>query len=394
MSEQTINSEFYFLHNGKLTAELSRRAFDKFSNEFQSALKLEGDLPIVLDTNILLGYYGMSQLEKGKLLKFIEAYSRRIYITKQIEQEFLKNRLSVIKKDLFEPLGNIATDYKTLRSNIANLFKSYRDKRKKLLSQDYNSLWEQYQLIEKMILEKLNDVEFLQSIERQVGRTTKENINISLNDEMLNVVSTLKQMDGLDGDEILFLETEFAKLVAFYNGAKASTRWRYAFPGCGDRDGASGDFIIFHEMMKFMKKTSKSCIFLTNDFVKGDWFQFDTKPHLHYVENTFVHTDNVIFIVHAERTLTNISFENIHKETLEIVSAKYGTLATDKLIDVTDLLVSKIANNRLTIRASNDLAGDPDPGVIKVLQIFYRIGQAQIQLAVITEGETVTIPYE
>lgn len=388
-----INSQFSFGHNGKLTADISRRALEKFSKGFESARKLEGDLPIILDTNILLGYYGMSQLEKSKLLKFIEAYSKRIYITKQVEQEFLRNRLSVIKKDFFEPLGDITTDFKTLQRDITNILRNYKDKRKKLLSQDYPALWDQLEGIEKFVLEKIDDKEFLSAIEKEVGKTTKENVNISLSDEMLNVVSTLKQTDALDNNEIEFLENEFQKLLTIHKDAKENTKWRFAIPGCGDKkEDASGDFIIFHEILKFMKKASKSCIFLTNDFTKGDWFQLDRSPHLHYVENTFVHTDNVMFIIHAERTLTNISFENIHKESLEIVSAQYGT-APDKLIDVTELVVSRIVNNRLTIRASNDLAGDPNPGVVKSLSILYRIGQRQIQ-ATIVEGATHTIPDE
>ncbi len=394
MSEQIINSEFYFNHKGKLTADISRRALEQFSKGFESAIKLEGNLPIILDTNILLGYYGMSQVEKSKLLKFIESYANRIFITKQVEQEFLRNRLSVINKDFFEPLRDVTTDYKTLQKDISNIFKSYKEKRKKLLPQDYPVLWEQLEAIEKDVVKKINDKEFLNSIESQVGKTTTENMNISLSDEMLNKVSTLKQIDPLNSNEIEFLEVEFQNLLTPYNEAKENAKWRFAFPGCGDKkDDPTGDFIIFHEIMKFMKKVSKSCIFLTNDFTKGDWFQLDMKPHLHYAENTFVHTENVIFIVHAERTLPNISFENIHTKPLEIISAKYGTPQTDKLTDVTELLVTKIVNNRLTITASNDLAGDPDPGIVKSLTILYRIGQRQMQ-ATIMEGVTHTIPDE
>lgn len=50
--------------NINLTADISNRALRKYADGFETARALEGTLPIILDTNILLGYYGMSQNEK------------------------------------------------------------------------------------------------------------------------------------------------------------------------------------------------------------------------------------------------------------------------------------------------------------------------------------------
>jgi hypothetical protein len=98
-------------------------------------------------------------------------------------------------------------------------------------------------------------------------------------------------------------------------------------------------------------------------------------------------------MVHAEQTLPSISFENIHKSPLEIISAIYGSPQAEKQIDVTAIVKGLIVNNKLTIRASNDIAGDPDLGVLKNLTILYRIGERQVQ-ATIIEGATHTIPEE
>ena len=56
---------------------------------------------------------------------------------------------------------------------------------------------------------------------------------------------------------------------------------------------------------------------------------------------------------------------------IQIVKAIYGT--SKKAVDVTNELINKIENEELHIIASNDIAGDPDPGILKVLKITYRI---------------------
>ena len=394
MVDIVINDNFCFNPKEKMTADISCRALKKYAEGIEAAIKLEGDLPIILDTNILLDYYGMSQAEKEKLIQLIKTYSDRIHITKQVEQEYLRNRLSVIKKDFFEPLNRIASDFVTLQREVENKLKSYKEEKKRILSNDYPALWEQLEKIEQAVLKEINDEKFHNEVRDQVGTTTKDNKNISLIDEMLTLTSTLKLTEGLSKEELAFLKTEFDKLLGDYTNAKESNKWKFAFPGCGDKkDEPYGDFIIFHEMLKFMKKNSKSCIFLTNDVTKGDWLQFDKNPHVHYLENSFLQTDNIIYIVHGEQTLPNISFENIHKSPLEIISAIYGSPPIEKQIDVTALMRERIVNNKSTITGNNEIAGDPDPGVVKSLTIVYKIGERQEQI-VIPEGVTKTIPEE
>lgn len=309
-----INQEFCFNPYSNLTLDISNRALRKYADGFESAKNLEGEHPIILDTNILLGYYGMSQNEKQKLIQFIENYRERIYLTKQVEQEYLRNRLSVIKKDFFGPLNKIADDFSSLRTDIAGKLQNFRDNKKKILAQDYPALWEELRQIEDEVKAVLNDEKFYNEILNQVGTTTQNNKNIAYIDELLDLISTLKTTDGLDEEELKFLKEHFNLLLVDYENAKENVRWKYAIPGCGEqKDDASGDFVIFHEMLKFMKEKETSCIFLTNDVTKGDWLQFDKNPHNHYLEQAFLKTENIIYIIHAELTLPNISFENIHK---------------------------------------------------------------------------------
>jgi|GEM_PF-2301531 len=311
-----VNNDFCFKPYSSITAEVSNKSLRKYSEDFEIAKSLNGTFPIVLDTNILLGYYGMSQNEKNKLIQFINSYKDRIYITKQVEQEYLRNRLSVIKKDFFGPLNKILEDFSSLRSEIFGKIQSFREAKKRLLSQDYPSIWEEIRRVDEEIRVALLGEELYNEMAAQVGLTTQNNKNIIYIDELLDLVSTLKIAVGLTFEENLFVKDLFEELLQQYKQAKDTMKWKFAIPGCGEQkeDGA-GDFLIFHELLKLMKDKNESCIFLTNDVAKGDWLQNDKNPHVHYLEHCYNLTDNLIYIIHAEKTLIDISFENIHKST-------------------------------------------------------------------------------
>jgi hypothetical protein len=74
---------------------------------------------------------------------------------------------------------------------------------------------------------------------------------------------------------------------------------------------------------------------------------------------------------------------------LEILSAIYKT--DNAQVDITPVARQMVLNNKLKIRASNELAGDPDPGVAKILIISYRIGRKTSEIKA-GEGDTVSIP--
>jgi hypothetical protein len=74
---------------------------------------------------------------------------------------------------------------------------------------------------------------------------------------------------------------------------------------------------------------------------------------------------------------------------LEISNATYGT--TNKKIDVTQTLRQMIHDNKLTVTASNEIAGDPEWGVVKDLVINYKIGNT-VKKITINEGINVTLP--
>jgi len=315
-----INDDFYFNPSAKLTVAISNSALRKYAETFDACSKLEGELPILLDTNILLGYYGMSQTEKDKLVEFLDKLKNRIFLTKQVEEEFLRNRLTVIKKDFFGPLNKIAEDYSKMKNDIEGLLKNFRDNKKKILSQDYPDLFSKLQGIEEEVKATLNDDTFISQVKERVEETTSNNKNIALIDGLLEKVSKFKITEALEQDELEFLTEQYEKQVDTYKNEKEVSRWKLALPGCGEtKEDAIGDYIIYHEAIKYMKENNTSLIFLTNDVTKGDWLQFDKNPHNHYIEQTYRLTDEIFYIIHAEKTLTEISFENIHNTGSEVV---------------------------------------------------------------------------
>jgi len=75
---------------------------------------------------------------------------------------------------------------------------------------------------------------------------------------------------------------------------------------------------------------------------------------------------------------------------LRIIKAIYGT-PPDKVIDITENLNKDIVDNKLSRTVSNDIAGDPNKGAKKSLEIEYKIGNKIIQKRY-TEGEVINLP--
>ncbi len=311
-----INKDFSFSIVKGLTIKDAYTALTLFEGEFENAKSLRGNTPIFVDTNIILSYYGMSSSEKEKLLRFLDLNKDRIHITNEIENEFLRNRISSIKKDLFTPLNSVVSDYQKTQAEINGKLKSYLDDKKQILSKDYPDLWKELINVRDCIEELLNHESLINELKKQIDGTTSNHKNIFLKDELLKICSSLKIIEPLSKEEKDFLVEEYDNLLVEYKNAKDQQKWKYAFPGCGEtKDIPYGDFIIFHEIMKFMKQKDTNAIFLTNDIQKSDWLQSDRTPFIHYIEKCYINTSKIMFILQGESVLSDISFENIHENS-------------------------------------------------------------------------------
>jgi cold shock CspA family protein len=345
MSDLKIDSKFCFTTSEERTIESVHSALKNYADKFPAAFKLDKSIPIILDTNVLLAYYGLSQVEKEKLIKVLDDNKDRIFLTSQIEKEFLRNRIKVINNDFFNPLKVIHSNFSSTYKEIKNKFKSFMESNKKLLSNDYPSIWAS--LIEKQ--NKLNEIfaddDILsEDLAQAIKVMATDNKNIYVVDKLLEVCAKFKIIPPLSDEEVKFIEGQYDNLWDEYDKIKKDEpkvkkdesnerknepkvkkdeiKREIIFPGCGDKgnkDYPYGDFIIFHEILKFMaggkdESDKTDVIFLTYDKEKGDWIHSDLSPIIHYIEKVFFLTHKTLFIIHAEEPL-KISFENIHKST-------------------------------------------------------------------------------
>lgn len=76
---------------------------------------------------------------------------------------------------------------------------------------------------------------------------------------------------------------------------------------------------------------------------------------------------------------------------LKIIKAEYGHFLPDGMVDVTDILSSRIRDNSLQASVGNDLANDPAPGVSKELIVEYRVG-GKLHKIHVPESQKLSIP--
>jgi hypothetical protein len=88
-----------FEHKKHYSLENTRKALNEYKTNIDEVKTLQSGLPIFLDTNVLLGYYAMAENDKKNFKTFITSYKGTIYITKEILEEFVRNRKGVIDRD-------------------------------------------------------------------------------------------------------------------------------------------------------------------------------------------------------------------------------------------------------------------------------------------------------
>jgi len=299
----------------ELSISLSAKALQTYADNFEKAYSLRKDVAIFLDTNVLLSYYGMAASEKSKLLSFLKDNSSHIYLTAQVQEEFRRNRVKNIEKDLFEPLRKIPDSLGGVCEDIKNKFDSILQVNKKILVNDYPEEWEELEGVRDNLNGIMSIQSTLERLKNRISETSTDFKDVKIKDELLFTCAGLNTTDKLSEDEISSVEKLYAELIEVHGNSNQSTKSYTVFPGAGDSKGKDypyGDFIIYHEMLKFVKAEARHAVFLTNEKSKGDWIADDFSPHVHYIEHTYSLTGQIIFILNAENPLS-LSFVNIHK---------------------------------------------------------------------------------
>jgi hypothetical protein len=273
-------------------------SLSKYRKDFNSALKLEGDIVMFVDTNVLLRYYSVSFSSRKGLYEFFKENKGRIIITPQVQKEFVKNREDIINRFFNETLNKFTGGF---REEIKNKIQNYIDKNTILLD-DFPLFESKIKKIDvdiKIAQDQL-DTE-IESIKGKLNKTKYE-------DELLDLMQEMNLNNLLSEEDIKFLKTEFDSLRKNIDVSKIKTELvkpQAAFPGLGDikekPENPYGDYLLFHEMLKYVKNNSKSAVFLTYDTAKGDWLKENKEPHSHYIQIVYLSTGQIIFFVDAER---------------------------------------------------------------------------------------------
>lgn len=273
---------------------------DRFSSNFQKEITLETDTLIFLDTNVLLRYYSISFTARKKLYDFLSNNKKRIILTQQVQLEFLRNREDIIQRFFDQVTSKIPQDFNT---DIVNKMQHFLEQ--------YKIILKDYSFVEKGILEHQAALEgILTKLNESVESKKKEHIDLTINDDLLDFLATCNQSDELSLDELKIIKSHFdllSKNIASEKLDSFISKPNSAFPGVADiknkPENPYGDFIIFHEIMKYLLNRNIDAIFLTFDDTKGDWMSKNKAPHLHYVQNMYANTGQILYIMDAERAL-------------------------------------------------------------------------------------------
>ncbi|MBS2101149.1 PIN-like domain-containing protein [Carboxylicivirga linearis] len=282
-----------------------KEVLQKYKDGLNNAIGLKGDTPIFLDTNVLLKSYSISFEAREELLKFYNHYKNRIFLTEQVQKEFTKNREDIIERffeDVTQGLPNSFT------KEILNHFKSFLEKNKTILV-DYREFEKKLNNI-KVELEDLS-----KELNNNIEVKKEENSDILLNDKFLELFYSCNCMytDAPIAEKAISDFDIMSKKISKEKIDSLIKKPHVAFPGMGDLktkpDNPYGDFIIFYEMMEYASSQKSDIIFLTYDTTKGDWMKQNKQPHIHYIENFYYNTGQLIYILDAQR---------IFEETLHI----------------------------------------------------------------------------
>ena len=351
--ELKICQDFVFETNKSFSIVTSQKALELYSKKLESALGFENEIPIFLDTNVLLDYYRISFSERAELIKFFETNKERIYITKQIETEFLRHRIDHIRSYL-KSLDEFVNAYRNIRAEIERLkngeikgFDHYINKNI-ILKNDYQDLRKELSTFNETLKDKLKNLfsesDFEEQIEEKEGKIEEirkrleGQADIERNDPLLNVISKFQITPELSEEEEVVLKNQFNDLTSIYSTVKndQNKNWKSTFPGCGDKkENPYGDFIIYHEMIKFLKSNQTDAVFLTNDVEKNDWLskkKAEYKPYTHYIINSYSLSEQTLFIFNAQDKI-RVSYSPVYTEIKEDVLINDDI---EKLIETSD----------------------------------------------------------
>lgn len=288
-------------------------ALNNYYSNFGDSYNLKNDIPIFVDTNVLIHFYKISLAARKVLFDFFKENKHRIYITKQVQKEFIRNREKNIDDFYSDAQKNISKQFK---SDVINSINVYLEKHKTILID--------YAFVNQKLNSILNDcTNLLSELDEEVKNNIKGWKEQKMTDDFLKLFKECMLIDNLELEEIDYLKKEFNELK---KGLKENIKNELkknntSFPGAGDiiekPDNPYGDYILFHEMLKFIKTSNTNIVFLTFEKSKNDWIKESKEPLLHYIDSVYQNTKKALYVIEAESFFEDkldISFKSVLEE--------------------------------------------------------------------------------
>lgn len=376
MSDIKVSNNLTFCVRTKSAKNASEALF-KYNEQDKESIKWlqEGnEMPIFFDTNVLLNIYDISEKERDSFIKFLQKNKKRVYISSQVQREYLrhrvlqirgvKSRITKIKNEIATTAGEIDKLIENKLGGIKGV--AYRSVVKYGMPRTYECL--------NKIIEKLSDDQFTKQIAE--AQTIANELNDVLakecrgfeiisryetNDALLTAIAELQFTNPLDDQEKQYVIDLYKSIKVLYDKAdNEMARETLTFPGSGDKDKsvesdeyesvAWGDLYIYCDILKFMKEHDTDVLFITRDVTKGDWLRKDSKsPFPHYIENSFEQTGHIMFIKDSDRYLPLVTENNPDIDSIVTDSESNGSTEepsiTDKYSEIETHQQQIIGNN-------------------------------------------------
>ncbi|MFK7808126.1 MAG: PIN-like domain-containing protein [Saprospiraceae bacterium] len=267
-NNNTITKSFSFASAKDEVAE-QEVIVANYQKQLEEILQLKSEFHIFLDTNVLLRSYTIPIKKKDLLHQFFSEEQDRIIISKQVQEEFKRNRTAVRKAYANVPETKISD----LSDQLAGLL-------------------------------------------LELGATEDGDSANDKEDDLTDLYESFTTIDNLSKTEKSFLKAEFDLLKQQLKPKEKNPE--NTFPGRGDVEVKAkfpyGDYYLYHEMLKYAADEKTDIIFLTFDVGKGDWLKNDRTPYPHYIVRTFALSQQNIFVIDANKYLEKrfkTSFEEI-----------------------------------------------------------------------------------
>ena len=334
----------------------------------EEIIKIWGNGILTVDANVLLDLYRYNETTREDLLKSLERFKGRIWISRQAAEEFIRNRYKAIfsVKESFE---DATKEMSTLCSALDNAISKLKGNR----------------IVPKNVTNELRDSikKAVDDVKLQIDYAKQHHPDYTEKDIVFDRILIL--FDGVVGSKF--------DIKKYDDVTKEAQRRidEQIPPGYLDRDKGGdrkyGDYFMWRQILDFSKHEKKPIIFVTSE-AKPDWweehFGRTVGPRMELLREAMEYTGQRILIYKTERFVSYAAKtigKEVDKEIVEDILAvreSRSRVAVDlihqDIIEANDIVNRGILHLRLLRPVYNfTCSGHLDPNMILPPAVYVRL---------------------